>query len=377
MDGIIEVKVNGNSISKDNDCAGVQGESNSTVLRISFAENWDGYGKRIVFYDALGKNPVKIQLGTNLLEDILKDTRVYLVPIPSEAMTEAGYNSFVIQGEVDGIVKKTVEAKLKVLYSPYTGDANDPKDITPSEAAQLRTEMDAVLDDIAKAEEAKVRAAESARIAADEALNAGTKAGLASTCVEQAAEARDAAMEAEVGARQERERIENMTVSSSTLEAGAEATVNKDELNGVVHLAFGIPVGESGVYIGTEAPTDPNIKVWIDTNGEADASVLPVRAFVNILGGAESWFAEDVYDRNGSVVGVRYGQVVNVNNAVITPNSKVDLQISSEQMVIFYEKDLAFVAENDDGVVTVYCVGNVPENSYTLQATVTEVLTNA
>ena len=27
--------------------------------------------------------------------------------------------------------------------------------------------------------------------------------------------------------------------------------------------------GDSGVYIGTTPPTDPNIKVWIDTSGEA------------------------------------------------------------------------------------------------------------
>lgn len=101
-----------------------------------------------------------------------------------------------------------------------------------------------------------------------------------------------------------------------------------------------------------------------------------VQAFVNIHGGIDNWTAENVLDSNNNVVGVRYGQVVNVNNAVITPNSKVDLQISSEQMVIFYKKDLAFVAENDDGVVTIYCIGNVPENDYTLQATVTEVVIN-
>ena len=74
--------------------------------------------------------------------------------------------------------------------------------------------------------------------------------------------------------------------------------------------------------------------------------------------------------------GCRYGQIVNVNNAVITPNSKVDLQLSSEQMAIFYEKDLAFVAENEDGVVTIYCIGQVPQNDYTIQATVTEVVIN-
>lgn len=29
------------------------------------------------------------------------------------------------------------------------------------------------------------------------------------------------------------------------------------------------PAGESGVYVGTEAPTDPNVKVWINPNGVA------------------------------------------------------------------------------------------------------------
>jgi hypothetical protein len=109
----------------------------------------------------------------------------------------------------------------------------------------------------------------------------------------------------------------------------------------------------------------------------AKANMMPTCAYVNILGGIDNWLSEEVINDEGKVIGSRYGQIVNVNNTVITPNSKVDLQISSEQMVIFYEKDLAFVAENDDGVVTVYCVGNIPENSYTLQATVTEVLTNA
>lgn len=72
----------------------------------------------------------------------------------------------------------------------------------------------------------------------------------------------------------------------------------------------------------------------------------------------------------------RWCQVVTVDNAIITPNSKVDLQPSSEQLAIFRNKDLAFVAENEDGVISVYCVGQVPTNEYTLQATVTEVNVN-
>lgn len=42
------------------------------------------------------------------------------------------------------------------------------------------------------------------------------------------------------------ERIENMSVSATTLAEGSSATVTKSEQDGVVHLAFGIPTGATG-----------------------------------------------------------------------------------------------------------------------------------
>ena len=66
-----------------------------------------------------------------------------------------------------------------------------------------------------------------------------------------------------------------------------------------------------------------------------------------------------------------YSQVVQIEG--ITENSQVDLTPSIEQLVIFYEKDLGFVTENEDGVVTVYAIGQKPENDYTIQVTITEV----
>lgn len=69
-----------------------------------------------------------------------------------------------------------------------------------------------------------------------------------------------------------------------------------------------------------------------------------------------------------------WSQEVVVANATITPNSKVDLQLNAEQVAIFYEKDLAFVTENEGGKVTVYCIGRLPENDYVIQATVSEVV---
>ena len=129
------------------------------------------------------------------------------------------------------------------------------------------------------------------------------------------------------------------------------------------------PSGTRGVFATKDGLYE------VDANGNVTRIAI-MQAFVNILGGTDNWTPEDVVDTDGNIIGVRYGQVVDVNNANITPNSKVDLQLSSEQMVIFYEKDLAFVAENENGIVTVYCIGQIPENDYVLQATVTEIVTN-
>ena len=67
-----------------------------------------------------------------------------------------------------------------------------------------------------------------------------------------------------------------------------------------------------------------------------------------------------------------YSQVVEV--AGVTPNSKVDLQPTPEQLAEFHDKDLAFTTENNGGVVTVYAIGDRPQNDHTIQVTVKEVV---
>ena len=66
-----------------------------------------------------------------------------------------------------------------------------------------------------------------------------------------------------------------------------------------------------------------------------------------------------------------YSQVVAVEG--VSVNSMVNLQPSVEQLEIFHDKDIAFSTENDDGVVTVYAIGDKPTNDYTIQATIMEV----
>ena len=57
----------------------------------------------------------------------------------------------------------------------------------------------------------------------------------------------------------------------------------------------------------------------------------------------------------------------------VTEYSQVDLTPSVEQLAVFYEKDITFVTENDGGLVTVYAIGQKPQNDYTIQVTITEV----
>ena len=108
---------------------------------------------------------------------------------------------------------------------------------------------------------------------------------------------------------------------------------------------------------------------------EALKKLVPM-SYVEIKGSKNKdaiWELEDVYDDNGDYVGQHYGQKVDVINAKITPNSKVDFQIDSVQFLIFKQKDLSFFAVNDNCEVTVYCIGKIPENDYRIQVTVTEV----
>lgn len=66
-----------------------------------------------------------------------------------------------------------------------------------------------------------------------------------------------------------------------------------------------------------------------------------------------------------------YSQVVTIDG--VTPNTKVDLTPTATQTAEMQDEDVAFVAENDEGVVTVYAINGKPEIDYEIQATLTEV----
>lgn len=122
----------------------------------------------------------------------------------------------------------------------------------------------------------------------------------------------------------------------------------------------------SGVFQNSnlvgEIIAEGNLEATIDMPKEKEVvkyANAPQIGSVTLL--ASEWVGEDNL----------YHQIVEIEG--VTENSQVDLTPSVEQLLVFYNKDLSFVTENEGGIVTVYVIGQKPANDYTMQVTITEV----
>ena len=122
--------------------------------------------------------------------------------------------------------------------------------------------------------------------------------------------------------------------------------------------AYGIAVKNG--FEGTEAEWLASLKG--EKGDKGDTGSVSTIAYIDLI--STNWQGGDNL----------YHQVVAIDG--ITEYSKVDINPSIEQLAIFYKKDIAFVTENEDGVVTVYCIGQKPLDDYTMQVTITEVIAN-
>ncbi len=131
-----------------------------------------------------------------------------------------------------------------------------------------------------------------------------------------------------------------------------------------------IYVYESGSWRGTGLTIAP--KKGVDYFTETDKQEL-IDTLLNELSIARAariasvkLFADNWYGE-----GNLFSQIVSI--PTVTENSRIDLTPSAEQLAIFHDKDLAFVVENEGGTVTVYAIGQKPENDYIIQVSITEV----
>ncbi len=70
-------------------------------------------------------------------------------------------------------------------------------------------------------------------------------------------------------------------------------------------------------------------------------------------------------------VEVPYSQVVIIDG--VTANTRVDPTPTATQIVEMQDEDIAFVFENEDGIVTAYSVNGKPEIDYEIKVALTEV----
>lgn len=281
MDRIINIKVGGNYLSKDSKNAGVRGEGNVTNLRISFDEGWDGYAKTVTFWDAQGNNPVKRIEGIDLLEDITKDLRTYITPIPPEVMAITGELTFVIDGYADGKRQRTISDNLVVKESPITENASESTDPTPTQAEQLQSQIDTFKEDIQKG----IIASNDAMLYRDKALTASNDA----------ASYRDDAETSANNSHYYAERAEASIGKTSYIGANGN-WFSWDGVNGEFYDTGVKAQSGSTVYMGKNPP--PEADVWVDPDAKAYEPFVPlIRVDVT-----EEDFSYDDYTSDGIYV---------------------------------------------------------------------------
>lgn len=251
MERVINIKVCGNHMTKDNKYAGVKGEGNATNLRITFDDCWDEYAKTVTFYDALGGNSIKRVLTTDLLENIVENERIYLVPIPPEALTEAGAMSFVIDGCLDDKRQRSIEGVLEVKDAP---DTDNPVDATPSQIEQMQGQYEAILDEIQKVYANRNDAEAFAESAEHSAEFAGLKAEEAFNLAEAASVSAESAEEFAI-------RAENTLGKANYIGENGRWYAWDSEKDEFYDTGFRAQAG-SMVYYGENPPDEAD--VWID-----------------------------------------------------------------------------------------------------------------
>lgn len=115
------------------------------------------------------------------------------------------------------------------------------------------------------------------------------------------------------------------------------------------------------IYVGPNMPDDPKIQVWINTAEESVGIVPVLPRIATITLPKTSWV--------GNLA--PYSQVVEISS--VTSATKIDLQPTVSQIVELQNDDIALMAENINGIVTIYSFGGKPSADMTMQVLLTEV----
>lgn len=203
MTRTIPLKIQNEYIAGDKVLIGAAGSHNDVVLRMEFSPLWDGLTKTVQFRDALGEKTIETLLTADLLEK--NSTTVYMVPVPNGAKKYAGEMTLAVKGAAVSGDKETrattaVHGAFTVGESKWDTSAETEQDVPPTQAEQLQSQIDAVLDTISGAAASASAAAASAQSAAESAETAAAAAGSIGNAVTAAAKSAAAAAASEKSA---------------------------------------------------------------------------------------------------------------------------------------------------------------------------------
>ena len=118
------------------------------------------------------------------------------------------------------------------------------------------------------------------------------------------------------------------------------------------------------VYVGPDMPTDPNIKVWINTDEEGNGAIPMLPRITTITLRAVNWTGNSN----------PWSQAVEITaDANIGISSKLDPQPTAQQIVSMQNEEISIMLSNEGGSVVAYAIGNRPTVDYTMQVLITEV----
>lgn len=270
---------------------------------------------------------------------------VVTAQLPQDAANIPGMVGCTIRATLDGV--SVTLARMSVMaIDPIGSDIIDEGKRIPN--------LDEVLAAVARCESAAAEAEGAAKAALASASNADDKANLANTAARAAtksaktadasAEAADAATKSANAAAK---KIDDMTVTATGLAPGEAPTAVLTDEDGHYNLALGLTkgdTGDSGVYMGEEEPTDPDVNVWIKPSG------MPSGVIDNV---AREEIAE-LSARQNILIGAETGTTVSVTDAFAAPLCGLTIYgRSTQDGTPTTDAPVPIVSAGDGGTITV------------------------
>lgn len=111
--------------------------------------------------------------------------------------------------------------------------------------------------------------------------------------------------------------------------------------------------------IEVEVIVSPEVEPTVEERVSVLESKVPTYTTVTLL--TSAWEGSEA----------PYSQIITINGTGV--NTKVDISPTATQTAEMQDEDIAFMAENDDGVITVWSINGKPEADYEVQVVLTEV----